>query len=232
MSFRERWQAFWMARAGLERGGRLATRLATWLVPPYKGKRGLARLSPQGFVSPRAQITCPDLRLGRHCYVDDDVVIFDRGDGGHVSLGDGAHLYRGTLIEIGEGGSVEIGTASHIQPNCQFTAYVRAIRIGAGVQVAPACAFYPYQHSFAAGSPIAQQPLRSRGDIVIGDGAWLGYGVIVLDGVTIGDGAVVGAGAVVLEDIAPGAIAAGVPARTLRNRSGETPRQHGEEISV
>jgi len=215
---REQWIAFWMARAGLSRRGRLATWLATWAAPPYKGKRTLAQLNPAGYISPRAQIACRDLRLGRHCYVDDDVVLYDRGDGGHVALGDGVHLYRGTIIELGEGGSVEIGPGSHIQPSCHFTAFLRTIRLAARVQVAPCCAFYPYEHSFALGQPIASQPLRSKGDIVIEEDAWLGYGVIVLDGVTIGRGAVVGAGAVVTRDVPAGAIAAGVPARVIRMR--------------
>jgi acetyltransferase-like isoleucine patch superfamily enzyme len=208
-----------MARAGLSWWGRLATRLATWAAPPYKGKRFLAQLSPAGYVSPRAQIACRDLRLGRFCYIDDDVVIFDRGDGGHVAVGDGAHLYRGTIIELGQGGSVEIGANSHIQPNCQFTAFVGNVCIGAGVQVAPACAFYPYQHSFSPDQPITRQPLHSKGDIVIEADAWLGYGVIVLDGVTIGAGAVVGAGAVITHDVPPQAIVAGVPARILGYRT-------------
>lgn len=217
-TWRDRWIAFWMARAGISPRGRLATRLATWAAAPYKGKRTLARLNPNGYISPRAQIACRDLRLGRHCYLDDDVIIYDRGDGGHVALGDGAHLYRGIIIELGQGGSVEVGADSHIQPNCQFTAFLAAVRIGARVQVAPACAFYPYQHSFEAGRPIVEQPLRSAGDIVIEEDAWLGYGVIVLDGVTIGEGAVVGAGAVVVHDIPAGAVAAGVPARVIGQR--------------
>ena len=37
--------------------------------------------------------------------------------------------------------------------------------------------------------------------IKIGNGCWLGGGVIVLPGVTIGDGSVIGAGSVVTKDI-------------------------------
>jgi acetyltransferase-like isoleucine patch superfamily enzyme len=85
--------------------------------------------------------------------------------------------------------------------------------------MAPYCALYPYDHGILPGLPIREQPLRSRGGIVIGDEAWLGVGVIVLDGVRIGAGAVVGAGSVVVHDIPDGAVAQGVPARVVMLRS-------------
>lgn len=53
--------------------------------------------------------------------------------------------------------------------------------------------------------------------ITIGDGAWIGGGVIVLPGVNIGDNAVIGAGSVVTEDIQPGVLAVGNPCRMVRS---------------
>jgi len=50
---------------------------------------------------------------------------------------------------------------------------------------------------------------------VIDSDVWLGYGVIVLTGVTIGRGAIVAAGAVVTKDIPHYSIVAGVPASDL-----------------
>ena len=58
----------------------------------------------------------------------------------------------------------------------------------------------------------------SKGDIIVGDDVWFGYGSIILSGVTIGRGAVVGAGAVVTKDIPPYAIVGGNPARVVKYR--------------
>ena len=85
--------------------------------------------------------------------------------------------------------------------------------------IASRCAFMPYQHGFAdTHRPMREQPLTSRGDIVIEDDVWLGVGVTVMDGVTIGQGAIIGAGAVVTKDIPPYTIAGGVPARVIGAR--------------
>lgn len=55
-----------------------------------------------------------------------------------------------------------------------------------------------------------------RAAVSIGDRAWLGFGVSVLKGVTIGAGAVVAAGSVVTKDVPANTLAAGNPARLIR----------------
>lgn len=50
----------------------------------------------------------------------------------------------------------------------------------------------------------------------IGNHVWIGYGAIILKGVNIGDGAVIAAGAVVTADVPAGCLAAGVPAKVIR----------------
>lgn len=218
--FADLWERFWMLFAGLSPLGRMATRLAVWPAPPYYKRRYLAWRNQQGFIAPSATIHHRDLRMGPHVFIDDRVLIFQDTDGGAVQVGERTHLWRDIIIQTGEGGSITIGSHTHIQPRCVFSAYRGSIRIGSRVQIAPHCGLYPYDHGTAPGEPISKQPLHTKGDIVIGDDAWLGFGVIVLSGVRIGRGAVVGAGSVVTRDIPDGAIAMGVPARVVRMRDG------------
>ncbi|RKH18028.1 acetyltransferase [Corallococcus praedator] len=50
----------------------------------------------------------------------------------------------------------------------------------------------------------------------VGRDVFIGVGAQVLGPVTIGDGAKIGANALVIEDVAPGAVVAGIPARELK----------------
>lgn len=62
---------------------------------------------------------------------------------------------------------------------------------------------------------IAQQSQPERA-VKIGDGSWLGYGSVVLPGVTIGKHVVVGANSVVTRDIPDYSVAVGSPARVIK----------------
>lgn len=193
-------------------------RTAAWLTPPHKERPYLSGFSSLGYVAGSATIHHDDLEIDGHIFVDERVVIFQRETGGSTKIGERVYIYRDTIIETGYGGSLMIGDKTSIHPRCQINAYVVHIEIGENVMIAPNCAIYSYDHSIEAGQPISAQPLKSRGPIRIGDGAWLGFGVIVLSGVTIGKGAAVGAGSVVTQDIPDFAIAVGNPARVVKMR--------------
>ena len=56
---------------------------------------------------------------------------------------------------------------------------------------------------------VKSKPIRIEDDV------WIGFGCIILGGVTIGNGAIIGAGSVVREDIEPWSVVIGNPARVI-----------------
>jgi acetyltransferase-like isoleucine patch superfamily enzyme len=211
------WTRFWMRLAGPSRLGRMAGRMAVLFAPPYKGRRYLAGLNPQGFVAPSATVYGVDLRRGSHVLIGDRVVLYGR-NGGPVTLGDRVYIQQETIIESGPGGSLTIGAGTQIQLRCYFACYESPIRIGKRVQIAPYCSFFPYNHGMEPGAPTSDQPLTTKGGIVVEDDVTFGVGVTVLDGVRIGAGAVIGANALVMHDVPANAIVVGVPARVVQTR--------------
>jgi acetyltransferase-like isoleucine patch superfamily enzyme len=136
-----------------------------------------------------------------------------------VELGDRIHVWGDSLLETGEGGSITIGAYSRVNRGVQLVSYKAPIQIGRDVGLSSNSALYSYDHGILDGQPYMEQPLQSKGPIIIDDHAWIGVGVIVLSGVRIGKHAVVAAGSVVTRDVPDGAIAAGVPARVVKMRS-------------
>lgn len=197
--------------------GQIATRLAGAFSPPYKGRRYLAKLNTHGYFSPTAGIHCHRFSAGQHVFIGDRVTVYALDDG-EVRVGDRASVHQDGIIQASDGGSVIIGADTHIQPRCHISARKGSITIGSHVQIAPGCAFYSYSHGFAAGKLMRKQPLQTKGGIVLEDDVWLGFGVIVLDGVRIGAGAIVGAGSVVTRDVPSNAVAVGSPARVVGAR--------------
>ncbi|RSX54055.1 acetyltransferase [Bifidobacterium goeldii] len=111
------------------------------------------------------------------------------------------------------GCNIHLGEGSFVNYDCvMFDA--APITIGKSVWIAPMVGLFTTNHALdyderAAGGVVSRP-------ITIGDGAWLGAHVVVLDGVTIGRGAVIGAGSVVTRDVPGNVVAAGNPARVLR----------------
>lgn len=123
----------------------------------------------------------------------------------------------------------EVGRYTYGQPTFICFPSAAKARIGAFCSIADGVTFilggehdhqrvttYPLNALFAPdGLPWHES---TKGDLVVGNDVWIGYGATILSGVTIGDGAVVGAQSVVTRDVAPYSIMAGNPARTVRKR--------------
>ena len=64
--------------------------------------------------------------------------------------------------------------------------------------------------------------MASAQPVVIEDGVLVGGNAVVLEGVRVGAGSVVAAGAVVTEDVPPGVVVAGTPARVIKTVDAKT----------
>lgn len=60
--------------------------------------------------------------------------------------------------------------------------------------------------------------LPGRGDTVVGNDVWIGYGATVMPGVRIGNGAIIASKAVVVDDVPDYGIVGGNPAKLIRKR--------------
>jgi acetyltransferase-like isoleucine patch superfamily enzyme len=153
--------------------------------------------------------------LGEGVVIEDGVRIFHPGNvalGANVFVGHNAHLdgYHNGHIKVGEG--TWIGQLA-------FLHGAGGIDIGRAVGIGPRVTVLTSEHDLArADVPVLHADLSFAG-VTIGDGADIGASAVVLPGCTIGEMAVVGAGAVVTRDVPAYAVAAGNPARVLRQRS-------------
>jgi acetyltransferase-like isoleucine patch superfamily enzyme len=106
-----------------------------------------------------------------------------------------------------------IGRNTHVNRGVVFTdpAYVR---IGSNVVLSD-CSIIGHDGTAQVLATAYGVPLDAVGKVDIRDNVFIGWGVIIMPGVTIGPNAVVAAGAVVTKDVPPGAVVGGVPARQI-----------------
>ena len=120
-----------------------------------------------------------------------------------VSIGKNAVIMMGAILNIGavvgEGTMIDMGAVlggrATVGKNCH---------IGAGAVLAGVI------------EPASAKP------VVVDDGVLVGANAVVIEGVHIGEGAVVAAGAVVIEDVEPGKVVAGCPARVIKDKDETT----------
>jgi len=161
------------------------------------------------------------IHLGADVMIDDGCVLDARGPEGCVTLGDGVLLSRHTILRA-RNGVLEVGAGSDIGCFCLLGTDCRLV-LGRDVLLGA----YTYivaggRHRFdGVDGPVIQQGKEPGQGIEIGDGAWLGTRVTVLDGASVGPGAVIGAHALVTDDVPANHVAYGSPARARRERTAE-----------
>lgn len=131
----------------------------------------------------------------------------------NVSIGKNAVIMMGAVINIGavigEGTMVDmnavLGGRATVGKNCH---------VGAGAVLAGVI------------EPASAKP------VVVDDNVLIGANAVVIEGVHIGANAVVAAGAVVIEDVEPGKVVAGCPARVIKDKDANTTLKTALEQSL
>lgn len=150
-----------------------------------------------------------------------------RVDGREIRLGRFVHIVGAWArpVELctfatGEGhGELQIGDHCLISPGVRISA---ATRVELGDDCMLASGVYLTDADWHDVHDRTRAPGRSA-PIVLERNVWIGDGAIVCKGVRIGENTVVGAGSVVASDLPANSIAAGNPARVVRELDRETP---------
>jgi acetyltransferase-like isoleucine patch superfamily enzyme len=137
-------------------------------------------------------------------------------DSGRLTVGEGTLLEPGCWLTLGPEARIEIGKGCFLNRETMLAA-VERIDIGDHVMFANGCFVGDADHRYDDPEvPVTWQGFVPRGPVRIGDNVWFGVNCVVTGGVEIGHRAVIGANSVVTESIPPGTIAAGAPAKVLR----------------
>jgi len=106
---------------------------------------------------------------------------------------------------------IEIQEGTYLNNNCSI------ISVGPGISIGRVCLIGPevmIMDSDIHGIENRQQP--AQGPVSIGDDVFIGARAVILKGVRIGDHATIAAGAVVTRDVPARSVAAGNPARVVK----------------
>jgi virginiamycin A acetyltransferase len=133
------------------------------------------------------------------------------------------HCHADATVEFGtifSDARARIGEHAYVGPRCHLglVHLGKGVLLAAGVHVPSGAR----THGIAdVAAPIREQE-GHRAVVRIGAGAWIGSAAVVM--ADVGEDSVVGAGAVVTRPLPAGVVAAGVPARVIRNRTRATER--------
>jgi acetyltransferase-like isoleucine patch superfamily enzyme len=183
------WRTWLIKRRWYERNGRLARR---WRI-----NRHMARLG--------AFIRYP---------IEGEVL--EALDSGRLTVGENTLFEPGCWLTLGPGAEIRIGRECFLNRGTMLAAADR-IEIGDYVMFANGCFVGDAAHRYDdPDQPVTRQGFEPGRPVRIGSNVWFGVNCVVTAGVEVGDRAVIGANSVVTRDVPPGTIAAGVPAKVIK----------------
>ena len=163
--------------------------------------------------------------LGQDCRVSESVTVMRYGApktaltcDDHSSLYDGVRLVIGDPLQHPDCG-LHIGKRVIVNVGVYLSGE-GGLTIEDDVLIGPYAKLLSAGHQVHGGDPRVNHNPLTYASVRVCEGAWIGAGAIVLQGVSVGRGAVVGAGSVVTKNVPDFAVVAGNPARLLHERKG------------
>ena len=126
------------------------------------------------------------IHIGSNVVIDDNCLLDAKGESNRgIRIGDGVFIGRNSILSC-KNGDIDLGAGANIGFNCEVFSASR-VTIGAGVLMAAYSYVIGGDHDFSDPAKSVLDQTRTSPGVTIGDGAWMGAGAKVLDGVTIGE---------------------------------------------
>jgi acetyltransferase-like isoleucine patch superfamily enzyme len=148
-------------------------------------------------------------RFNRQREIDPFSGILSIDDGGQLIINEYFSIYTGGRVSIGKNAVLELGDG-YFNHNVELYCKERII-IGKGVKISNNVIIRDNDaHEIMDEKYVSVKPIE------IGNHVWVGTNVTILKGVKIGDGVIIGANSLVNKDIPAKCLAAGVPAKVIK----------------
>ncbi len=145
---------------------------------------------------------------------DPDHTVLVLREDARLEIRDNFKIFSGGRIFVNKNASLKLGSG-YINNKITLHCFQK-IEIGEDVAIGENVTIRDSDSHIITSNPNAAMTLP----ITIGNHVWIGMNVIILKGVTIGDGAIIAAGSVVTRDVPNKSMAAGVPARIIKQNVG------------
>lgn len=159
----------------------------------------------------------------------------------NIKIGISSSFEKNSRLKVfGNNGKIHIGKKFSIGYNSEIYSWNNEILIGNNTSINDNCKIYGNivigsnclfasniylssgSHNFKIDPflPIKDQDRLSDNNeqIIIEDDCWIGFGVVVMQGIYIGKGAVIGSNTVITKDILPYTVNGGIPNKIISNR--------------
>jgi len=169
------------------------------------------------------------IQIGNDVVIDDGCCLDAKGTNNKgIVIGDGVFIGRNTILSC-KNGDIVVEDHANIGFNCEIFSGSR-VRLGKNALVAAYTYLVGGDHLYdRTDVPVLHQGRTAQG-IDVNDNVWLGAHVVVADGARIGRDVIIGAGAVVIGEVPDYHIAAGVPAKIMRDRRAALPGKRNPPI--